>query len=216
MREAATKLTAGKRRGYNLAEAAARLAVAYGDRPPWRGPRDYEPFRVLAREILLCRTSTRAAVRPHRRLFRRWPEPADLAGADVAEVEAVLRPLGMQRVRAGRLVELARLVVEAGEVPADRDALMALPGVGRYVADATLRLAFGRATAPIDGVNVRVFERVGVAPGTLFRALDAAFGDRRLPLHALLWLASERCRPRGPRCAGCPLGSACATRGETR
>ncbi|MFB3739940.1 MAG: A/G-specific adenine glycosylase, partial [Candidatus Velamenicoccus archaeovorus] len=108
---------------------------------PWRSETD--PFRILVAEVLLQRSRGTTVAGVYQQLFARWPDVRALAGARVASIRSVIRPLGLVR-RAGTLRELARAVVALGGVPRTAEGLLELPGVGPYAAHATLAVAFGR------------------------------------------------------------------------
>lgn len=183
---------------------------------PWRETRD--PFRVLVAEVLLQRSrgSTVAAV--YDALFRRWPDAAALARARVSSIEAVIRPLGLVR-RAVTVRAIAGEVVRRGGVPATRDGLLSLPGVGPYAANATLAAAFDRRAPVVDGVTARVYRRYfgvatngpSVADAALWELVDRVTPSRgaRTWNWTVLDLAATVCTPQRPRCDDCPLVRTC-------
>lgn len=183
---------------------------------PWRSTRD--PFRVLVAEVLLQRTRADAVVSVYGELFQRWPTARRLARAQVRSIAAVIRPLGLA-YRAPRLRQLARTIADRREVPRDAGALQRLPGVGRYVANATLATAFGCHAGVVDGVSARVYrrflglssERLPVDDGALW-ALVERITPRRAAREwnwAVLDLAAGVCVPAKPRCGECPLSARC-------
>jgi A/G-specific adenine glycosylase len=123
---------------------------------PWRETDD--PFKVLIAEVLLQRSRGRTVAHVYEALFARWPDAKALSTARVPSIASVIRPLGLVR-RAATLKSLASEILRRGDVPADIGALMALPGVGRYAASATLAVAFGRSVPTVDGVTARVYRR---------------------------------------------------------
>jgi A/G-specific adenine glycosylase len=178
-------------------------------------------------EILLQKTS-RWKVEPYwAEIVTRYPNVSALSRAEVASLEQLIAPLGLIR-RAATLVALARTLVErhSGEIPRSAADLIALPGVGAYVASAVRCFAFGESEPMLDSVTVRVVKRFFGLPG---RAdyLDAASHSallssipedasqvRRLNM-ALLDIAGTLCRPIRPRCVDCPLATACRSVGKT-
>jgi A/G-specific adenine glycosylase len=152
--------------------------------------------------------------------LERFPDVAALASASRADVVRAWGDLGYPR-RAVALHEGARAVVarHAGRVPADPESLRALPGVGPYTAAAIAAIGHGAPVAALDTNVRRVVARVGwgaephaVAPAELAEAA-AAWVDRRDPgrwQEALMDLGRERCVPRRPACATCPLEAWCA------
>ena len=121
---------------------------------PWRRP-DASPWAVLVSELMLQQTPVARVLPVHRAWLARWPTPAALAADTPAEAIRMWGKLGYPR-RALRLRECAVAIVErhGGRVPADVDALLALPGVGAYTARAVAVFAFGRREPVVD-TNVR-------------------------------------------------------------
>jgi A/G-specific adenine glycosylase len=184
---------------------------------PWRETDD--PWRVLVAEVLLQRSRGRTVAKVYEELFKRWPDAGALSRAREASIASVIRPLGLVR-RASTLRAMAREVDRRGAVPTDSEALLALPGVGRYAANATRVVAFGKRAPVVDGVTARVYRRyLGLQselPATsdpaLWEKVDEATprGSARDWNWAVLDLASEICLPARPRCGACPLVERCA------
>jgi A/G-specific adenine glycosylase len=184
---------------------------------PWRDTRD--PFRILVAEVLLQRSRGRTVALVFDELFRRWPNAEMLARARISSIRSVIRPLGLVR-RAGTLKALAAAIVERGRVPRTLNELLELPGVGPYVANATLAVAFGQRVGVVDGVTGRVYRRYfgleeGGLPSTdraLWEVVEGATPARgvRQWNWAVLDLAATICLPVRPRCPCCPLVSSCS------
>jgi A/G-specific adenine glycosylase len=161
---------------------------------PWRRTRD--PYAILVSEVMLQQTQAARVVPRYQDWLERWPTIESLAAASSADVIRAWQGLGYNR-RAVNLHRAARVVAEAGWP----DDLTALPGVGRYTADAVACFAFGAPVLPVD-VNVRrVLERTGETFGA-----DCA--------QALMDLGATVCLARVPRCGECPLAHACPSRGR--
>ena len=145
---------------------------------PWRRP-GTTPWGVLVSEVMSQQTPVSRVTPAWTAWMARWPGPADLAGAPVAEVLHAWGRLGYPR-RALRLRECAAAVVERydGVLPADPDALLALPGVGEYTAGAVLAFAYGRRALALD-TNVR-------------RVLARAVGGSALPAPSLVRAERDR------------------------
>ena len=183
---------------------------------PWRETND--PWRVLVAEVLLQRSRGKTVAKVYEELFRRWPDVGALSRAREGSIAKVIRPLGLVR-RAGTLRAMAKEVTRLGMVPADLDALVTLPGVGRYAANATLVVAFGKRAPVVDGVSARVYRRYLGLPSDLPATSDPSLWEevaRATPRNAskewnwaVLDLASEVCLPANPRCGGCPLRARC-------
>jgi A/G-specific adenine glycosylase len=186
---------------------------------PWRGTRD--PFAVLIAELLLQRTRADLVEPVYRRFIALYPDAQRLARADERDVLDLLRPLGFLH-RSARLPSLGRelLARHDGAVPRSFPALMALPGVGRYVANAVLTIAFGEARPLLDPNVLRLMSRAFDRQTSRSRARDdpamwlfvEALTPRRNAREfslALVDLGAMVCVPRHPRCHECPLRTGC-------
>jgi A/G-specific adenine glycosylase len=185
---------------------------------PWRETDD--PWRVLVAEVLLQRSRGKTVAKVYEELFRRWPDAATLSRAQERSIVSVIRPLGLVR-RATSIREMAREIVELGGVPSTFEGLTALPGVGRYAANATLAVAFAKHAPVVDGVTARVYRRYLALPSDLPPTADAQLWtevERATPGRgmrewnwAVLDLAATVCLPQHPRCLRCPLVQRCPT-----
>ncbi len=184
---------------------------------PWRRA-DATPFQILITEILLTRTRSNVVADVIREVWRRFPAPAALANSSPNEIAGIIAPLGLRK-RAESLIACARAIEQLGDVPQDRRSLLQLPGVGTYVADATLVFAFGKPVIPIDAVIGRVLRRVlgypGLGPAYADRALWQVAQrfprprDTRRVVAALLDLGALICLPQRPMHEVCPLADLC-------
>ena len=179
-----------------------------------------DPWAVLVAETMSQQTQI-ARVGPYwRRFLERWPSPASFATAPTRDLLEAWAGLGYNR-RALALRDAARRIVaeHGGTVPADVEALEALPGVGPYTARAVAASAFAIPVAPLD-VNVRrVISRLTGERSP--RAIQAD-GDRLIAacrsgpaswVHAVMDLAATVCTRRSPHCADCPIAASCRSRG---
>lgn len=174
---------------------------------------------------MLQQTTVKAVVPYYARFLERFPTLAHLARARVSQVLAAWTGLGYYR-RARNLHAAARLVIHkhGGRVPASREALLTLPGIGRYSAGAILSLAYGQREPVVDGNVARVLSRLclerddprrGPTRERLWEAArrlveaSASPGDLN---QALMELGAMVCTPAAPACPTCPLSSACAAR----
>lgn len=174
-------------------------------------------------EVLLQRSRGGTVAKVYEELFRRWRDPASLSRARESSIASVVRPLGLVR-RASTLRALAKEVVRLGGVPTTFEGLVALSGVGRYAANATLVVAFGKRAPVVDNVTARVYRRYfgldselpATADPDLWRQVDEATPARagRDWNWAVLDLASQVCLPARPRCGVCPLVERCAFASE--
>lgn len=176
---------------------------------PWRATRDR--WAVLVSEVMLAQTQAGRVAEAWPRFMARFPTPEAMAAAPPGAVIAAWGTLGYPR-RARRLWE-ASTAVTAGGWPGD---LAALPGVGRYTADAVAAQVDGQ-DAPAVETNVRrVVERRAGRRLTLAEAAAASLEagrplEGRDRLLALMDVGALLCRPRAPRCPECPLRPGCAT-----
>ncbi len=175
------------------------------------------PWELLVATILSAQCSDAQVNRVTPELFRRYPTPEHLARAEPAEVEPLIRSIGLFRGKARNLVATARALVErhGGEVPADRGALEALPGVGRKTASVVLAQAFGIPAFPVDTHVGRVCHRLGFAPRPEPRTVEEAVtpllppGRWNLAHLLLIRHGREVCHARRPACNRCPVARWC-------
>jgi A/G-specific adenine glycosylase len=195
---------------------------------PWRRP-GTTPWGVLVSEFMLQQTPVARVEPVWTEWMTRWPVPSALAAASRAEVLRAWGKLGYPR-RALRLHAAAEVIatVHGDVVPADLDALEALPGVGSYTARAVAAFGYGRR-CPVVDTNVRrvvaraVHGRGDAGPART--AADLADVDRLLPRDdssaavvsvGLMELGAVVCTARAPRCGICPLHTECAWRAAGR
>ncbi len=191
---------------------------------PWRRP-GTSPWAVLVSELMLQQTPVERVREPWARWLGRWPTPAALAAAPSGEAVRAWGRLGYPR-RALRLHGAAVAIVEhfGGEVPADLDALLSLPGVGSYTAAAVASFAFGRRAVVLDTNVRRVLVRLAAGkayPGATPTRAELAVAQAYLPDEpavAARWAVASMelgalvCTARSPRCEVCPVRDACAWR----
>lgn len=171
------------------------------------------PFQLLVATVLSAQTTDARVNTVTPELFALCPDAGALAAADPDDLEALLRPLGMQRTRAERLIGLASGLVERfdGVVPQGREALMTLPGVGRKTANVVLGNAFGRPAITVDTHVGRLSRRLGWTtakdPVRVERDLSALWEPERWTdgCHRLIEHGRAVCGARAPRCGECVL-----------
>lgn len=189
---------------------------------PWRGEND--PYRIWVSEAMLQQTRSETVRLRYPAFIERFPTLTALADAPLDAVLAEWQGLGYYG-RARNLHRAARQVVgdNEGEMPGTRGALLALPGVGPYMAGAIASIAFGERCAAIDGNVLRVMSRVlnlslpvDTPPAQKAIQEEAqALVPRARPgdfNQALMDLGSRICLPKTPGCAGCPVRDLCAGR----
>ena len=175
------------------------------------------PFELLAAVLLSAQATDVSVNKATRRLFAVANTPAKMLALGVDGVAGYIRTIGLYRNKAKHLVETSRLLIErhGGQVPRTREALEALPGVGRKTANVVLNVAFGEPTIAVDTHIFRVANRTGLAPGRnpleveqrLLERVPAAY--RRHAHHWLILHGRYVCLARKPRCEVCALRRWC-------
>lgn len=185
---------------------------------------DDDPFQVLASCILSLRTRDETTNVASQRLFARARHPAALLEISEGELAKLIYPVGFYKTKARTLRQLAAALLERhdGQVPADMDALLALPGVGRKTANLVLSQAFAIPAICVDTHVHRIPNRWGLVrtktPVQTEQALRERVPERYwIDLNpTLVAFGQTICHPTSPRCSQCPVASACARIGVTR
>ena len=181
-------------------------------------------FELLAAVLLSAQATDVGVNRATRRLFALAPTPAKMLALGVASIEDHIKTIGLYRNKARHLHETCRILVErhGGAVPREREALEALPGVGRKTANVVLNVAFGEPTIAVDTHIFRVGNRTGLAPGKTPHEVEMALLGRvpaayRVDAHHWLILHGRYiCQARKPLCWQCQVASLCAFEPKTR
>lgn len=192
---------------------------------PWR--EDASPYRVWVSEIMLQQTRVEAVKPYYERFMKALPDIAALAAAQEETLLKLWEGLGYyNRVR--NLQKAARMIMErhAGEMPADYDALLALPGIGNYTAGAIASIAFGIPKPAVDGNVLRVLSRIRtddrcISEEKVRRAVEAEL-EAAMPKdrpgdfnQAMMEIGACVCVPNGqPHCDECPLEGICRARSQ--
>ncbi len=175
------------------------------------------PFTLLVAVVLSAQATDASVNVATRTLFAEAPDPAAMVALGEEGVAAHIRRIGLWQGKARNVVALSRLLIErhGGEVPDDRAALEALPGVGRKTANVVLNVAFGESTMAVDTHIFRVGNRTGLAPGRTPREVEDGL-VRRVPAgmlrpahHWLILHGRYVCRARTPECWRCPVVTWC-------
>ncbi|NMG53165.1 endonuclease III [Aromatoleum aromaticum] len=181
------------------------------------------PFQLLVAVVLSAQATDKSVNLATRELFAVAPTPEAMLSLGEENVTERLRSIGLYRNKAKNVVALSRLLLErhGGDVPRSREALEALPGVGRKTANVVLNTVFGEAVMAVDTHIFRVANRTGLAPGKDVLAVEQAL-MRRVPkeyLHnAHHWLILHGryvCTARKPRCKDCLVRDLCEFRDKT-
>jgi endonuclease-3 len=197
------------------AEMMSRLAAAL---PEPTTELDYtDPFTLLVAVVLSAQSTDVGVNKATKGLFADAPTPAAMVALGEPAIRHHIRTLGLFNTKARNVHELARLLVERhnGEVPESREALEALPGVGRKTANVVLNTAFGHPTIAVDTHIFRVSNRTGLAPGKTPEAVEQgllAIMPKQFLQGAHHWLILHGryvCKARSPDCAACPINDLC-------
>jgi endonuclease-3 len=182
------------------------------------------PYELLVAVVLSAQATDKSVNLATCKLFARAPTPQAMVALGEEAVREHIKTIGLFRTKARNVIALSTLLIErhAGQVPREREALEALPGVGRKTANVVLNVAFGEPTMAVDTHIFRVANRTGLAPGKdplaverkLLRNVPAEFLQ-----HAHHWLILHgryTCLARKPRCAQCRVYDCCGYRDRKR
>jgi len=203
------------------AELVARLRAEYPDAKCSLTHRN--AFELLVATILSAQCTDERVNLVTPALFARYPDADALAGAALEDVEELIRSTGFFRSKARNIVGMATALVErhGGEVPAEMDALTALPGVGRKTANVVLGNAFGLAEGVVVDTHVgRLSQRLGLTaertPEKIEQDLMAVIArdDWTDLAHLLIYHGRAVCKAQRPRCDACVLASLCPSAGQ--
>jgi len=179
---------------------------------------DYaSPFQLLIAVILSAQATDISVNKATRGLYAEAPDAQQMLKLGEAGIREHIRTIGLFNTKARNVYATCQLLLEQyqGEVPKDRAALEALPGVGRKTANVILNTAFGQPTIAVDTHIFRVSNRTGVAPGKtvlevekkLLRMVEAEF--RNDAHHWLILHGRYRCTARKPACYACLISDLC-------
>jgi endonuclease III len=216
--------------GAVLAAMARHIARRFPDAPPTAvaaaaaGSRSEDPFRVLVSTIISTRTKDTVTAAASERLLAAAPDARRLAALPAAKIARLIFPAGFYRTKAANLRATARQLLDrhAGAVPSSMDELLALPGVGRKVANLVRGLGFGIAGICVDTHVHRISNRLGWV-----ETRDPAGTERELMrvLPRRYWIGVNEllvrwgqsvCTPLSPHCSECPVAASCPRRGVRR
>ena len=176
------------------------------------------PFTLLVAVVLSAQATDAGVNKATQPLFAIADTPAKMAALGEEGLAEKIRTIGLYRSKARHVIALAKTLVEqyGGEVPRDREALEALPGVGRKTANVVLNTAFGESTLAVDTHVFRVANRLGIAPGKTPREVEDELMKvvpQKFMRHAHHWLILHGryvCKARKPACPVCVLREVCA------
>lgn len=174
-------------------------------------------FELLAAVLLSAQATDVGVNKATRRLFAVANTPQKILDLGISGLEDHIKTIGLFRSKAKHLMEACRMLVDlhGGQVPAEREALEALPGVGRKTANVVLNVAFGQPTMAVDTHLFRLGNRTGLAPGKTpleveLKLLKRIPGPYLVDAHHWLILHGRYiCQARKPMCWQCQVHSAC-------
>ena len=205
----------------DIAEFYRRLAERTPD--PETELESVNTYTLLVAVVLSAQATDAGVNRATRDLFRQVTTPQLMLDLGEEGLKRHIRTIGLFNTKAKNVIALSRALVDhyGGEVPQDRDALQALPGVGRKTANVVMNVAFGAETFPVDTHVFRVSNRTGLAPGRNVVAVEAMLekttpAPYRVSSHHLLILHGRYvCKARRPECWRCVVADLCAFRPKT-
>ncbi|MFT3720751.1 endonuclease III [Pseudorhodoferax sp.] len=174
-------------------------------------------FELLAAVLLSAQATDVGVNKATRKLFPVACTPQQMLALGLERLEGYIRTIGLYRTKAKNLLATCRILVEqhGGEVPRTREALQALPGVGRKTANVVLNVAFGEPTMAVDTHIFRVANRTGLAPGRTPEAVERGLLARVPPRylvdahHWLILHGRYVCLARKPQCWRCGVARWC-------
>jgi endonuclease-3 len=181
------------------------------------------PYQLLVAVVLSAQATDKSVNAATARLFQVAGTPAQMTALGAAGLEDYIRTIGLYRTKAKNVVALSKILLEehGGEVPAEREALEKLPGVGRKTANVVLNTAFGQPTVAVDTHIFRVANRIGLAPGKDPLAVEQKLLKVTPPEflrdahHWLILHGRYVCLARKPKCEICPIRDLCEFKGKS-
>jgi len=181
------------------------------------------PYTLLVAVVLSAQATDESVNRASRPLFRIADTPAKMLDLGEEKLREAIKTIGLYRNKAKNVMQLSRLLIEkyGGEVPDDREALEALPGVGRKTANVVLNTAFGHPTIAVDTHLFRLGNRTGLAPGKTPAEVESKLlktVPKLYAQHAHHWLILHGryvCKARKPECWRCPIADLCRFKAKT-
>lgn len=175
------------------------------------------PFQLLISTMLAAQSTDKQVNKITRELYQKYPDARAFARLTPEELEREIRSIGLYRNKARNIVATARLLVEkyGGRVPATREELVKLPGVGRKTANVVLSVGFHQDAIAVDTHVFRVSNRIGLARAKNVQETEQQL-MKNIPReewsaahHWLIWHGRAICRAQNPRCDICPVRDFC-------
>jgi endonuclease-3 len=180
-------------------------------------------YTLLIAVVLSAQATDEGVNRATKPLFTIADTPSRMVALGEATVRDMIKTIGLFRGKAKNVIQLSQILIDRhdGQVPDDREALEALPGVGRKTANVVLNIAFGHPTIAVDTHLFRLGNRTGLAPGKtplevenkLLKVVPKAYGQ--YAHHWLILHGRYVCKARKPECWRCPISDICRFRPKT-
>jgi endonuclease III len=179
-------------------------------------------YQLLVAVVLSAQATDVGVNKATAKLFAEVADPAAMVALGEERLKGHIKTIGLFNAKAKNVIALSEILVRdhGGEVPADRNALEALPGVGRKTANVVMNCAFGAETFAVDTHVFRVSNRTRLAPGKTVTAVEKGLEKRvpapfRVQAHNwLILLGRYTCKARTPECWRCPVVDVCGFRGK--
>ena len=223
-RKAAARRGASSSRALTERAEAIFARLAASDPEPQTELEHLNPFTLLVAVVLSAQATDAGVNKATKTLFPMADTPHKMLALGEDRLREAIKTIGLYRGKAKNVIALSKILIEqhGGEVPRSREALEALPGVGRKTANVVLNVAFGQETIAVDTHIFRVANRLAIAPGR--NPLEVELGlekvvPARYRLHAHHWLILHGryiCVARTPRCPICPLADLCPFEPKTK
>jgi len=175
------------------------------------------PFELLVAVVLSAQATDVSVNKATRKLFTKANAPEKILALGEAGLKRYIKTIGLFNSKAKNIIATCRIILDQheGEVPRDREALEALPGVGRKTANVILNTAFGIPTIAVDTHIFRVANRTGLAPGKNVREVEDGLLDavpdeyKKNAHHWLILHGRYTCTARRPACGACLISDLC-------
>jgi endonuclease III len=199
-----------------------RLAAAI---PAPKGELEHDnAYTLLVAVVLSAQATDKGVNRATEPLFKRVQSPREMVKLGEAKLIGYIKSIGLFRTKAKNVIALSKALIaeHGGEVPREREALEALPGVGRKTANVVLNIAFGEPTIAVDTHVFRVAQRLGLAKGKTPREIEdqlLKIVPGRFRQHAHHWLILHGryvCLARNPKCYDCVVSELCPFKPKTK
>jgi A/G-specific adenine glycosylase len=185
---------------------------------PWRDHKA-SPYQILVAEIMLQKTRAENIVDIYRQFIETYPNPMKLSQTSIPALIDLLKPLGLYKIRSKRLHEMGKVLVKMGEIPNNSESLKKILGIGPYILNSFLLVAFNRRLPVVDTNIRRLYEKVFSIKSKKVPRRDKfiwKFAKRILPeknykefTWALLDFSALVCAKKHPKCQICPLTKIC-------